>query len=54
MNFSNSFMNLGADNFPHGFLIENFLINVDVLENKSGEITSGTYFAYITEMISRY
>ena len=45
-------MYLGVDDFPHEFLIENGLISVDFLENKTGEITVGVYFVSITEIIS--
>ena len=36
------------------FLIDNSAINVEFLNNRTGEITGGAYFASITEILSDY
>ena len=48
----NEFKYLGVEDLPNGFLIENCLIDVIVLEDRSGEITAGAYLVSITGIIS--
>lgn len=36
-----------VEDFPHGFLIENCLINVDVLENKTDTLLWGNQCFYV-------
>ena len=42
----------GVEGLPHGFLTENYLIDVDFLENRIAKITIEGYLASITEVIS--
>ena len=39
--FIGKFRYLGMEDLPQEFMIENFLINAELLENKTGEITAG-------------
>ena len=47
------FRYLGVEDLPHKFMIENYLINVELLENKTGEITAGAYLLSITEIVNK-
>lgn len=42
------FRYLQVEDLPHRFLIDNCLIDVDFLENRTGEITNGAYSVSIT------
>ena len=43
---------LGMEDLPQEFLIENSLINVKFLENKTGEITGGSYLISISLIVN--
>ena len=38
------------EDFPQEFLIENCFMNVEFLENKTGEVTAGLYLLSIAEI----
>ena len=40
------------EDLPQGFLVENSSINVEFLENKTGEITTGAYLIPISETVN--
>ena len=40
------------EDLPQEFFIENSTINVEFLNNKTGEISDGAYFVPITEIVS--
>ena len=40
------------EDLPQKFFIENSSINVEFLNNKTGEITAGAYLVSITEIVS--
>ena len=46
------FRYLGVEDLAQKFMIENCLINVELLENKTGEITAGAYLLSITEIVN--
>ena len=48
--FTGKFRYLGMEDLPQKFLIENYSVNVEFLENKAGEITAGVYLISITEI----
>ena len=50
--FIDKFRYLGLEDLTQ-FLIKNSSVNVEFLENKTGEITAGTYFLSITEIVQR-
>ena len=50
--FIGKFRYLGIEDLPQEFLIENSLINVQFLENKTGEITAGAYLLSIAEIVN--
>ena len=41
------FRYLGVEDLPQEFLLENYFMNVEFVENKTGEITAGTYLLSI-------
>ena len=41
-----------AKGLPQEFMTENCLINAELLENKTGEITAGAYLLSITEIVN--
>ena len=43
---------LGMEDLPQEFFIENSSINVEFLNNRTGEITTGAYLVSITEIVS--
>ena len=43
---------LGVENLPQEFFIENSSINIEFLNNRTGEITVGAYLMSITEIVS--
>ena len=43
---------LGVKDSPQEFVIENLSINVEFLNNRTGEITAGAYLVSITEIVS--
>ena len=48
------FRSLGMEDLPQEFLIENCFINVEFLENKTGEVTAGLYsIAEIKDIFGR-
>ena len=50
--FIGKFRYLGIEDLPQEFLIENSLINVQFLKNKTGEITDGAYLLPISEIVN--
>ena len=50
--FIGKFRYLGVEDLPQELIIENFLINIKLLENKTGEITAGAYLLSITEIVN--
>ena len=50
--FIGKFRYLGIEDLPQEFLIENSLINVQFLENNTGEITAGAYLPSIAEIVN--
>ena len=50
--FIGKFRYLGIEDLPQEFLIENSLINVQFLENKTGEITAGAYLLSIAKIVN--
>ena len=42
------------ENLTHEFFIENSLINVELLNNRTGEITRGAYLVSFTEIMSDF
>ena len=40
------------EDLPQEFLLENYSMNVEFLENKTGEITAGTYLLSIAEIVN--
>ena len=51
--FIGKFRYLGVEDLPQELIIENFLINIKLLENKTGEITAGAYLLSITEIVNK-
>ena len=51
--FIGKFRYLGMEDLPHEFLVENSSINVEYLENKTGEITAGVYLISLSEIVNR-
>ena len=49
--FFEKFRYLGMEGLPQVFLIENSSISLEFLENKTEEITAGTYLISITEIV---
>ena len=48
------FRSLGMEDLPQEFLTENCFINVEFLENKTGEVTAGLYsIAEIKDIFGR-
>ena len=50
--FISKFRYLGIEGLPQEFFIENSLINVQFLENKTGQITAAVYLLYIAEIVN--
>ena len=50
--FVNNYRCLGMENLPQETFLENSLINVEFLYNRTGEITAGAYLLSITESVS--
>ena len=50
--FIGKFKFLGVEDLPQELMIENCLINVELLENKTGEITAGAYLLSIAEIVN--
>ena len=50
--FIGKFRYLGIEDLPQEFLIEKSLINVQFLENNTGEITAGAYLPSIAEIVN--
>ena len=48
----NEFKSLGVEDLPYEFFMENCLIDVDFLENRTGEVTAGEYLVSVGEIIS--
>ena len=48
----NKYRYLEMKDLSQEFLIDNSAINVEFLNNRTGEITGGAYFASITEILS--
>ena len=48
----NNYRYLGMEDLLQEFYIENSAINVEFLNNKTGEITAGAYLVSITEIVS--
>ena len=46
------FRYLGVEDLPQEFQLENYSMNVEFLENKTGEITAGAYLLSITEIVN--
>ena len=46
------FRYLGVEDLPQEFLLENYSMNVEFLENKTGEITAGAYLLSIAEIVN--
>ena len=40
------------EDLPQEFLLENYSMNIEFLENKTGEITAGTYLLSIAEIVN--
>ena len=51
--FSN-YRYLGIEDLPQDCFIENSSINIEVLNNRTGEITAGAYPVSISEIVSDY
>ena len=47
------YRHLGVEDLPPQFFIENHPMNVEFLENRTGEITAGAYMISITDIVSR-
>ena len=45
--FIGKFRYLGVKDLPQEFLLENYSMNVEFVENKTGEITAGAYLLSI-------
>ena len=45
--FIGKFRYLGVEDLPQEFLLENYSMNVEFVENKTGEITAGAYLLSI-------
>ena len=45
-------LSIGIEDLPQEFYIENSVINVEFLNNRTGEITAGAYLVSITEIVS--
>ena len=43
---------MGIEDLPQEFLIENSSVEMEFLENKTGEFTVGTYLLFITEIVN--
>ena len=52
LKFIGKFRYLGVEDLPKEFMIENYLVNVELLENKTGEITAGAYLLSIAEIVN--
>ena len=50
--FIGRFRYLGKEDLPQEFLVENSSINVEFLENKTGEITAETYMISVSEIVN--
>ena len=50
--FIGKFRYLGVEDLPQEFLIKNSLINVEFLENKTGEGTAGAYLLSIAGIVN--
>ena len=50
--FIGKFRYLGVEDLPQEFLLENYSMNVEFLENKTGEITAGSYMLSIAEIVN--
>ena len=50
--FIGKFRYLGVEDLPQEFLLENYSMNVEFLENKAGEITAGAYLLSIVEIVN--
>ena len=50
--FIGKFRYFGAEDLPQEFMIENCPINVELLGNKTGEITARAYLLSFTEIVS--
>ena len=48
--FIGKFRYFGVEDLPQEFQLENYSMNVEFLENKTGEITARAYFLSITEI----
>ena len=48
--FIGKFRYLGMEDLPQEFSVENCSINVEFLENKTGEITAGAYLLSVVEI----
>ena len=47
----NNYIYLGMEDLTQDIFIENSSINVEFLNNSTGEITAGSYFVFITETV---
>lgn len=43
---------MGIEDLPQEFLIENSSVEMEFLENKTGEFTVGTYLLFIAEIVN--
>ena len=50
--FIGKFRYLGVEDLPQEFLLENYSMNVEFLENKTGEITAGSHMLSIAEIVN--
>ena len=50
--FIGKFRYLGVEDLSQEFLLENYSMNVEFLENKTGEITIGAYLLSIAEIVN--
>ena len=51
-NFIDKFRYIGMKDLTQEFLIESSYVNVEVLENKTGEIRAGAYLLSIAEVVN--
>ena len=50
--FTGKFRYLGMEDLPQESLVQNSSINVEFLENKTGEITAGAYLISVSEIVN--
>ena len=48
----NNYIYLGIEDLPQVVFIENLSINVDFLNDRTGEITAGAYLVFNAEIVS--